>query len=293
MTLFGLLQSTKSSAEIYDLLVGFLVRQSGGEGFAEPAEVDTAAFQEKVNKHLGRKEFLPAVQTTSFAGSGKDSILKIICMGNFTSLLKLMLALKGVDKINVDAKDEVGNTLVYHALKLGNNELAKVLIEAGADVHLPNNEGTTCFHCALACSLGDLSTLQLLKGKGVDMSVVDSLGMSPLLLLTKAMFDPECSFSDCHIDAMKFIIDSGGGVYNEDIADEEGTTMLMLIAQRAGGHPNANDLIQFLIMSERYRCDVRAEDSSGCTVWDHINFLGPKGVNQPAIDFLHLLFNEK
>ena len=50
--------------------------------------------------------------------------------------------------IDVNTKDDKGNTLLYYAVKYGHLPIVDILINAGAYPHTTNNQGTTAFQIA-------------------------------------------------------------------------------------------------------------------------------------------------
>ncbi|KAI9479596.1 ankyrin repeat-containing domain protein [Zychaea mexicana] len=74
----------------------------------------------------------------------------------------------------VDSKDEDGLTALHHACDRGNVDMAKLLIELGADIDSKTNEQETPLH--YACISEQLETAQVLLCQGCDESARDSSG---------------------------------------------------------------------------------------------------------------------
>ena len=78
------------------------------------------------------------------------------------------------------ANGDGGNTPLWFAAqgpKKNGEEVAKVLVDAGADVNAICEHGTTAAH--LACSWGHVEILAYLYQKGADLSIKDADGMTP------------------------------------------------------------------------------------------------------------------
>ena len=68
----------------------------------------------------------------------------------------------------------VGSTPLISAAVFGKTEVARALIEGGADVNLKNNEGSTALHSA--AFLCRVEIVQMLLDHGVDKSVLNNYG---------------------------------------------------------------------------------------------------------------------
>lgn len=86
-----------------------------------------------------------------------------------------LLIEKGAD---VNAKDSAGWTPLYGAVSYGKKEVVSLLITKGADVNARNNGGVTPLHRAAVW--GNKEVAELLISKGADVDAKDNAGNTPL-----------------------------------------------------------------------------------------------------------------
>lgn len=84
---------------------------------------------------------------------------------------------RGVD---VSARNDKGDTPLERAMMYGNYELARSLIEFGADVHVVGSGGGSLLHQALRRDEVPLDILGMLMRKGLAVDCRDGLGCTPL-----------------------------------------------------------------------------------------------------------------
>ena len=80
--------------------------------------------------------------------------------------------------IDINAKDENGDTPLMLAAKVDHTELCGVLIDAGADINLQNNAGATALHQAI--DEHRIKTIKFLIENGADLTIKNNFGMAPL-----------------------------------------------------------------------------------------------------------------
>ena len=74
--------------------------------------------------------------------------------------------------IQVDSKDDHGNTLLILACQQGNKKMVKFLLRLGASMNLQNNSGNTCLHYLF--QYGHRSLAEYLIRKGADDSFLNA-----------------------------------------------------------------------------------------------------------------------
>ncbi|KAL3629923.1 hypothetical protein CASFOL_026235 [Castilleja foliolosa] len=81
-------------------------------------------------------------------------------------------------KVDVNTKDEDGETPLTHAARLGHTDTAKYLVNCGADPSIPSDLGATALHHA--AGIGDIDLLKFLLAKGINVDLQSDAG-SPLI----------------------------------------------------------------------------------------------------------------
>ena len=82
------------------------------------------------------------------------------------------------EKVDVNTQDEQGRTPLSCAIWNGNEEVARLILEAGADLELKDKNDQTSLH--LASYLGEVEIVELLLFLGADRAAKDNLGHTPL-----------------------------------------------------------------------------------------------------------------
>ena len=86
------------------------------------------------------------------------------CRRNNIIYIRKNLTWLGVKDFN--CKDEKGNTPLYHAVACDNIDVAKYLLELGANIELRNEHGNTVLHKAM--QVGDFYMIKMLIDNGAD-----------------------------------------------------------------------------------------------------------------------------
>ncbi|KAK6140445.1 hypothetical protein DH2020_025829 [Rehmannia glutinosa] len=81
-------------------------------------------------------------------------------------------------KMDVNTKDEDGETPLTHAARQGHTATAKYLVNCGADPSIPSELGTTALHHS--AGIGDIELLKFLLTNGVNVDLQSDAG-SPLI----------------------------------------------------------------------------------------------------------------
>lgn len=110
-----------------------------------------------------------------FKDSSKEfTLLHFAASFGDTNVAKLLLE-QGVD---IDVKDQNGNTSLHLAALNGHTDIVKLLLEKGSDLSVVNKEGNTFLH--LAAFNGHIDTVKFLLEEGSDLSAVNKYGDTPL-----------------------------------------------------------------------------------------------------------------
>ena len=88
---------------------------------------------------------------------------------------------------DLNIKDQYGSTPLIIATTFGKTDIAKTLINAGADLHITNNDGSTPLHVASFFCRTDIVTALL--EKGADKTVKNNYGSTPLQSISGAFSD--------------------------------------------------------------------------------------------------------
>ena len=88
---------------------------------------------------------------------------------------------------DLNVKDQYGSTPLAIATTFGKTEIANTLIDAGADLHITNNDGSTPLHIASFFCRTDI--VKALLKKGADKTLKNNYGSTPLQSVTGAFSD--------------------------------------------------------------------------------------------------------
>ena len=99
-----------------------------------------------------------------------------------------------IDKVDLNALDETKSTPLHLALINGNSDIAKLLIEKGADVNIPDNKEQISLHLALFNK--DLDLVKLLVRYKADVNARNKDKLTPLHVALHHSPHGECRFID-------------------------------------------------------------------------------------------------
>jgi len=108
--------------------------------------------------------------TESVVAKPKINIHEAVLSGNLEAVKQHIAA-----QTNINEKDAMsGSTPLISAASFGKNEIAKVLIDAGADLAIKNNDGSTALHAAaFFCRI---EIVQLLVDAKADKTIKNNFG---------------------------------------------------------------------------------------------------------------------
>lgn len=88
---------------------------------------------------------------------------------------------------DLNVKDQYGSTPLIIAITFGKTEIAKSLINAGADINITNNDGSTPLH--IASFFCRIDIVKALLDKGADKTLKNNYGSTPLQSVSGAFSD--------------------------------------------------------------------------------------------------------
>jgi len=117
---------------------------------------------------------------------------------------KIALILLENDKINIDEKDNNGNTALVLAVKCGNLELVKSLIKYGANINVKSNNGKPLL--SIATNNNNIEIVKFLVKSGVDLNILDNNGDTALGIAIRSQ----------SVEISKVLIDNGANINVKD-----------------------------------------------------------------------------
>ena len=109
-----------------------------------------------------------------------DNMLLQACKNNKKSVVQTFLKRGGID---VNKRDESGNTPLIYACLKNARDLVKMLLENGADANLGNQRNLMPLH--FAAETGNSEIIALLTEAGADVNCTDNDGVTPLMVMAQ------------------------------------------------------------------------------------------------------------
>ncbi|KAF7817823.1 Ankyrin-1 isoform A [Senna tora] len=171
-------------------------------------------------------------------------------------------------KLDVDSRDDDGETALIHAARQGHTDTAKYLIDCGANPAISSNLGATALHHS--AGIGDIELLKYLLSRGTDVDLESDAG-TPLIwaaghdqkdavsVLLEHHANPNVETDDGvtpllssvaagSLACLELLIQAGGkvnvsagGATPLHIAADNGSPELINCLLKAGADPNVSD----------------------------------------------------
>ena len=131
-------------------------------------------------------------------------------------------------QVDLEEKDENGNTPLYGATRFNNTRMMRKLIDAGANIDSKNERKQTPLH--LAAGFKKIETVRLLVSEGANLESKDKYGSTPLHQAALMR----------RIDSIEYLIESGADV---NAVTDNGISVL----HTSIGHSSYIELVRLLI----------------------------------------------
>ncbi|XP_075073826.1 uncharacterized protein LOC107802321 isoform X2 [Nicotiana tabacum] len=142
-------------------------------------------------------------------------------------------------KLDVNTKDEEGETPVLHAARQGHTATVQYLIEQGADPATPSASGATALHHA--AGMGHVEVVKFLLSKGVDVDSQSGAGTPLIWAAGLAQEDAVKVLLEHHANAGADVNVRAGEATPLLIAAHNGSAEIIKCLLQAGADPNAAD----------------------------------------------------
>ena len=174
--------------------------------------------------------FIAAKGVDGTIGTSGDTLLTLAAKGGHTEIAKRLID-RGAD-FDVQISDEIsdGKTALMLAAWQGHIETVKLLIDRGADLDIIDNYGMTALR--RAANEGHTEIVKLLIDRGADLDIIDNYGMTALRRAIK----------EGHTEIVKLLIDRGADF---DITDNYGMTALDIVFNKYNNiKPKIRDMLR-------------------------------------------------
>jgi ankyrin repeat protein len=156
------------------------------------------------------------------------SLLSCSVIYNSADLCSLMLSFP---QTNINAKDSNGETALHKAIRQGNIDIAKMLIELGADVNIAGINGETALHKAIR--QGNIDIAKMLIVANADINAKDSSNETALYKANR----------QSNTDIAKMLIELGADVNIADIPNQSQDNNEMLIEEIHDQSQDNNEML--------------------------------------------------
>lgn len=177
--------------------------------------------------------------------------------------------------VNVNTQDLSGNTGLYEACDMGHFDIVKYLVEKGADI---NRECFCSLTCLRAASIkGYTNIVQYLTEKGANLSTkhdsISGVKISPLYN----------ACSNGKLDVVKYLIDSLGAKFDEDVIGPNDHTELYVACEN-----NHYEVVKYLVeKGAKVNCINNSYLSIACQngYIEIVKFLIEQGADMNALHY--------
>ncbi|XP_046634899.1 serine/threonine-protein phosphatase 6 regulatory ankyrin repeat subunit B-like isoform X2 [Daphnia pulicaria] len=160
--------------------------------------------------------------------------------------------------VDINHINKGGETYLHYAIKASNAEMARCLLEKGADPTIRNTEGNNSFQLA-ALFLTDTHVLGLMLGneKKIEIDERDKQGRTALHL----------AIATSNVTAARFLLSNGA---NPNVADEDGLTAL----HQAAKYVKDMDIVELLLNHKDINVHYLDNQGNNALYYAKVNMFG-------------------
>ncbi|MFV0393287.1 MAG: ankyrin repeat domain-containing protein [Coprobacillaceae bacterium] len=123
------------------------------------------------------------------------------CKNGKKGVVQAFLKKGGID---LDTRDEFGNTALFYACNKGARDIVKLLLDNGADASIENNENMSVLHSV--SNSGNKEIIKILLDAGTDINLSDNSGRKPLMY----------TILSAKTEAAKYLVEQGADITIKD-----------------------------------------------------------------------------